>query len=401
MELIDLIEQELILNYEVALKNKSLSNYLLFFENNCPNVMGEIENDYYLHFIQDIWSLLELSQHHQILFMNEKCILKKPRQFLIEIFSYQEQFIKNIPFFSVSSIRNFIVATIIVKKMDRWIYNEVDFFSLIESEFSGNTEAVHKHELIIEAFRQIKNNILQRFIDFLDETIIHTIEQMKAAEQILGTTFWSQLNQFEIDQLFQNLDSHHFSEIYLMREKMSTAECITLHKNSGKSSNSTFIFCVQQDQSMLPFGKLQTCIALNLLDLSKQSNQDFMYLPFADKINQETIILKGELDFQKYFEMNESFIGGEGAINYKKVLNFAFTLLKLELSSASGKIYLLCNEKLFEDFSAEDHWKDAVLKFKSEKDIEITVIYAGKKELLTPIWFADQVFTVEESVVPH
>ncbi|MEG0472318.1 MAG: hypothetical protein RR588_08290 [Solibacillus sp.] len=401
MGLIGLIEKEIILNHEIALKNKLLNNFLLFFEKKFPIVMEDIENDYKLHFIQDMWSLLELSQTNQILFLNDSGSLKEARQFLIETLSYQEQFIKNIPFFSVSPVRNFIVASVIVKRLDNWIYNKVDFFGLIESEFSKSKGSVHIHELIIEVFRQIENNYFQPFIDFLDETIIYTVEQLTAAEQILGTTFWAQLNPYEIEQLFRKLESNHFSEIYLMREKMSTAECITLHKNSGKNADSTFIFCVQQDQSMQALNNLQTCIALDLLDLSKKCNHEFMYLPFGHNINQETVILKGELDFKKYFEINESYIGGEGKIGYKKALNFAFTLLKLELSSASGKIYMLCNEKLFENFPAEDHWKEAVLKFKSEKDIEITVIYAGKKEFLTPIWFADQVISLEESVLPH
>ncbi|MEK4424884.1 hypothetical protein [Solibacillus sp. FSL K6-1523] len=401
MELIDLIEQELILNHEVALKNKLFSNYLLYFEKNSSNVIEEIKNDYYLHFIQDIWSLLELSQNHQILFMNENGILREPRQFLIETFSYQEQFIKNIPFFSVSPIRNFIVASIIVKKMEKWIYNKVDFSSLIESESFMKNDVVHKHERINEGFRQIENNYLQPFIDFTDEIIVHTIEQLKAAEQVLGATFWVQLNPSEIDRLFHILESDHFSEIYLLKEKMSTAEFVTFHKKEGNSADSTFIFCVQQDQSMQAFGNLQTSIALALVDLSKQSNHDFMYLPFAHQINQETVILKGKLDFQKYFEMNNSFIGGDGAIGFKKALNFAFTLLKLELSSASGKIYLLCNERFFDYCPTEENWKNAVLKFKSEKNIKITVLYTGESELLEPIWFADYVFILDESAVLH
>ncbi|ATP39735.1 hypothetical protein CSE16_06535 [Solibacillus sp. R5-41] len=401
MELIDLIEEEIILNYEVALKNKSLKNFLLFFEKNCPEVMGEIEKDYYLHFIQDIWSLLELIKNNQFLFMNEGGTLKETRQFLIETIAYHEQIMKNIPFFSVSPIRNFIVASVIVKKIDKWFYNEVDFFSLIQTEFSGNNGTVHKHELIIEGFRQIEKHYLQPFNHFLEKAIIHTIEQITAAEKLLGNTFWSELNLHEIDQLFQSLDSNHFSEVLFLKEKMTTAEFVTFHKKTANISDSTFLFCVQQDQSMQALGNLQISIALTLLELSKQCNHDFIYLPFAHNLNQETVILKGELDIQKYFEMNEAFIGGEGAIHYKKAINFAFTLLKLELSSASGKIYLLCNERLFDYCPAEDYWKDAVLKFKSEKDIEITVIYTGKKELLAPIWFADHVFTLDESVVLH
>ena len=252
-----------------------------------------------------------------------------------------------------------------------------------------------------ECLSQNENKYLHQFNLFFEKIILHTIEQITAAEQLLGNTFWAQLNSYEIEKLFQRLEGNHFSEVLFWNKSVCTGDLVPTNKKAMDISDSTLVFCVQQDHSMQPFVNLQLSLALTLVEFSKKFNYDFIYLPFADTIEQETVALKGALDVQKYFEMSEGFIGGEGAVHYKKALNFAFTLLKLELSSASGKICLLCNELLFEYLPTEEYWKNAVLKFKSEKDIEITVIYIGDKELLADIWFADQVVPLENLASIH
>lgn len=101
---------------------------------------------------------------------------------------------------------------------------------------------------------------------------------------------------------------------------------------------------------------------------------------------------KESLDFNNYFELDKSFGLKTEQINYKYIINYAFTMLKLELShSSSGKIYLICNELLFDDFPNEEEWIEAVTDYKKSKNIEIVVIYMGDKTKLQAIWFADKV----------
>ena len=127
MELMDLIEKEKILNYEVGLKNESLKNFIQFFEKNSPEIMGEIEKEYFHVFVQDTWSLVELKEDYNILMTKQDVSFKKTRHFLLETMAHHKQLINNKDFFSISPIRNFIVATIFVKKMVQWCNNKVDF----------------------------------------------------------------------------------------------------------------------------------------------------------------------------------------------------------------------------------------------------------------------------------
>lgn len=401
MDLTNWIEQEKIIHYEVALKKSTFKNYLLFLESFCPTGIREWEGGYYHHFIQDTWSLLECGPDYKTGMMQGEVILKDARHFLLHTLAQHEQIINNTSFFSTSPIRNLLMATTLVNKIVQWFYNEIDPFNIMEVGFIKNQEGSYKYEIIKEGFRQIENNYLHAFHLFLEKTIVHTIDQITAAEALLGTTSWMQLQPHEIERLLENLEGNHFSEVHMYKNKMDKNKFETLHRESKLKDDSTFIFCVQQDQSMQLVDHLQISLALILGELAKHYKYDFIYLPFAQTIRKETVALKGALDASKYFEMDKEFIGGVGPIQYKGVINFAFTLLKLELSSISGKVALLCNERLFENLPTDMYWKEAVLKFKAEKGIEINVIYTGDRDVLTDIWFADHVFLLEDFVAMH
>lgn len=106
---------------------------------------------------------------------------------------------------------------------------------------------------------------------------------------------------------------------------------------------------------------------------------------------------KDTTDYNYYFELDKSFGLKTEPINYKGVINYAFTMLKLELShSSSGKIYFICNELLFDDFPNEEDWISAVTHYKKLKNIEIVVIYMGDKTKLQQIWFADKILIPQQ-----
>jgi hypothetical protein len=106
------------------------------------------------------------------------------------------------------------------------------------------------------------------------------------------------------------------------------------------------------------------------------------------------IAMQGKFTASNYFDLIKGFEANSagGPINFKEALNFAFTMLKLELSpSRSGKVIILCNELIMENLPSEEKWQQAVQSFKKQMNVKIIVLYIGEREKLQPIWFADQI----------
>ena len=71
---------------------------------------------------------------------------------------------------------------------------------------------------------------------------------------------------------------------------------------------------------------------------------------------------------------------------------------KLELNkNETSCIYFLCNEEVYTQMPTDLQWKQAVQNFKEINNVGITAIYLGDLTKYQPLWFADHVFSPEQT----
>lgn len=358
--------------------------------------------DLYLH---DTWSLLNIGQDYHQSILEDSVELKKWRLFLLSIFSSNKMFQQNLAYFQSSNLKNYFIAVLLVKKFAEEFSQLVNKSPGIEQIHSIYYNIRNESQKNGQSFQQdllneIQNNWLKEIYilhQIYEDTLTNIMKQADAAEQILGEHFWDTLNVENYEPLICYLESNHFSEVLFWKEKFQKEKFLQV--DDGK--NSTFVFCVQQDISMRNHCNYQTALGLTVSEISREYQYDFIYVPFAQNIEQETIALRGNITAENYFDLSKQYSCEDGPINYKKILNFALTMLKLELSATtSGKIVFLCNEKLMDCLpSQNEQWSEALEQYKRDTNIEIIVIYNGDKAKLQPIWFADQIILGEDITV--
>lgn len=248
-----------------------------------------------------------------------------------------------------------------------------------------NRDIYHEIHLKVQSYWYMN---LYKFNTIYDRILEEVMEEIKAVELLFDDKIWDTISNDNLKQFMNYIEAKHFSEVLFWKSKFQTEQFLKV----GLDPNSTYVFCVQKDISMKRSLTLQNGLALAVSEFSQKNEQNFVFLSFIKAIVQEMITHKESLDFNNYFELDKSFGLKTEQINYKYIINYAFTMLKLELShSSSGKIYLICNELLFDDFPNEEEWIEAVTDYKKSKNIEIVVIYMGDKTKLQAIWFADKV----------
>ena len=354
--------------------------------------------------IDDLWELLDHGNSYKAFICEDSIRMKTWRLFVVEFFASLKQFKKNENFFHNANRRNFYFAIILAKKFIT-TYSEKLFVQPNVAQirthyfnFKDQDDEGIQQKLINEA-KMMWFKEMFYYNNLFNATIQNLIEQFEAIETLLGNDVWTYITEKNIELLLSNLENNHFSEVLFWKSKVAKEKFL---KQNHEEENTTYVFCVQQDETMIPFSNFQLGLGLNVSDFSAERHYDFIYLPFAQQVEQETIMLQGKITASNYFDLIRSLEAKSvgGPINFKEAINFAFTMLKLELSqSRSGKIVLLCNELIVQNLPSEEIWLQAVKNFKREMNVEIIVLYIGERETLKPIWFADQIITGGEFTV--
>lgn len=371
----------------------------LLYSEQCTDSIILKSDDFYL-FFHDIWSLFEIGEKYESEIVDGDIRLKEWRIFILEFFSARNLDKLNFEYLTNSSVKKFFIALYIWKKIKREYFLDMRKTLKIEK---FNNEFVKEQadnqvnkDIYHEMHLKIQNNWylnLFKFNSIYDRIFEEALEETKAVELLFGDTIWETISNENLKKLMSYIESRHFSEVLFWKTKFQTEQFLEV----GLDPNSTYVFCVQKDISMKRSLTLQKGLALAVSEFSQKHEHNFVFLPFINAIDQEMITHKDTTDYNYYFELDKSFGLKTEPINYKGVINYAFTMLKLELShSSSGKIYLICNELLFDDFPNEEDWISAVTHYKKLKNIEIVVIYMGDKTKLQQIWFADKILIPQQ-----
>lgn len=389
------IMEELLLKNPSSLSDERKEALLnLLYTEHCNDSILLKSDDFYL-FFHDMWSLFEIGEEYEKEIVEEDIRLKEWRIFIMEFFSARNLEKLNLEYSTNSSEKKFFIALYIWKKLKRDHFLNIrkalkieKIVTEFEQELAGNEvnkDIYHETHLKIQSSWYVN---LYKFNSVYDRVLEEVLEETKAAEMLFGDEIWEAISNDNLRKFMSYIESRHFSEVLFWKSKFQTEQFLRV----GFDPNSTYVFCVQKDISMKRSLTLQNGLALAVSEFSQKHEHNFVFLSFIQAIDQEMITHKESIDFNYYFELDKSFGLKTEPINYKRIINYAFTMLKLELShSSSGKIYLICNELLFDDFPNEEEWITAVTDYKKAKNIEIVVIYMGDKTKLQAIWFADKI----------
>lgn len=343
----------------------------------------------------DVWSLFEIGEEYKNEIAEEAVNLKEWRIFILEFFASRNMEKMQFEYLTNSSVKKFIISLYIMKKIVRKYFAILEKtleFQKIKDEyaedFSKNTvDIAFQKEILL----RLQNNWFMNLFKFnstYDKVVEEILQETYAVEQLFGQDVWETISNDNLKNFMHILESRHFSEVLFWKSKFQTESFLKLDLNS----NSTYVFCVQKDSSMKLSLNVQSGLALAVSEFSQQNEHNFIFLSFDQKIEKEMIALKGYVDVNRYLELDKSFSENTESIDFKSTINYAFTMLKLGLSHREGgKVYILCNEQLFENLPSDDEWRLAVSLHKKTTNIEIAVIYIGDQSKLQPIWFADKI----------
>ncbi|WP_339198808.1 aldehyde dehydrogenase [Solibacillus sp. FSL R5-0449] len=387
--------EELLLKNPSSLSDERKEALLnLLYSEHCNDSILLKSDDFYFIF-HDLWSLFEIGEEYEKEIIEEDIRLKEWRIFLLDFFSARNAKKLHFEYLKDSSVKNFFIALYIWKKIKKDYFYDMRKALKIKklnteyekglAENQKNSDIYHEIHLKVQSYWYMN---LFKFNSIYDRILEEVLEETKAVELLFGDKIWETISNDNLRKFMSYIESRHFSEVLFWKSKFQTEQFLKV----GLDPNSTYVFCVQKDISMKRSLTLQNGLALAVSEFSQKHEHNFVFLSFIQAIDQEMITHKESIDFNYYFELDKSFGLKTEPINYKRIINYAFTMLKLELShSSSGKIYLICNELLFDDFPNEEEWITAVTDYKKAKNIEIVVIYMGDKTKLQAIWFADKI----------
>lgn len=397
----DLNNMELLLENPSVLENERKEALLeLLYSINFDDRIFLKSSDFYLYF-HDLWSLFEMGQKYKYRIVEENVRLRDWRIFVLEFFASRNLEKMQFEYLTNSSVKKFLISLYILKKVAKYYIvalGKTLNMEAIKKVYSSDSvlaltgKQALQQEILLKVQSKWYVN-LYKFNVVYDRVIEEILEETYAAEQLFGEEVWDTISNDNLKKMMSLLESKHFSEVLFWKSKFQTEQFLKI----GLDPKSTYVFCVQKDISMKRSINIQTAMALALAESSKKNEHNFFYLPFAQSIDNEMIALNGKIDFNDYVGFTNSFGNKRKPVDFKGVINYAFTLLKLGLSNSSGgKVYLLCNELLFENFPQEEEWREAVTRYKELKMIEIVVIYIGDTSKLQNIWFADKILVPKQ-----
>lgn len=345
-------------------------------------------------FLHDLWYFIHYGKEYK-LFLSEKTVaLKKIRLALLRFLasveglesakalSEQERFLFCYCF--LMELEKEVTQNMKEKnrlQQVQMMYEKMDMYELQQKMMDGVYEDRLRYSyLLAKTFKdtlfevpQIKRAILDVYrIDIArpEASLPHFIQCLVKADDLLEISFWKQ----------------RFEEQGLK----------TLFETKEAAFSPTIVLCTEQTDRMRMYANVQLGLLCAISVISEQEARDFVYIPYSNTIGQEVYCAKGRITNEDYLHITQQFLGGEERLNYRDLLNVAFTMLKLGITSSRGEIILVCSEDVNEERAGDVVWQQAVERFKNEMNIRIIVIYLGEQPLNTSIWFADQTISVEE-----
>lgn len=350
-------------------------------------------------FLYDMWHFLELGKTYEQHLTKQQIVMKKIRTNLLDFFVYLKLH----------------DATAKLNKYERFIF----CFRFLSKIFEMSRRRV---DLSLEAIREKYYAVLQDkqntsnledevindyridwfkysypFTKMSEETLCEAPQIYEAIYDVCGLDLGSELDDVSLEHFIKCLlQTENILEISFWKKKFKELGLQRLFPRNNDVVSPTIVVCAQQNDYIRDFLNMQLGLICGISRISEKETRDFVYIPFSEEVGDELYCEKGIVSIEHYMQIAEQFIGGTGSINYRYLLNTAFMMLKLEVSSSGGEIIIICDEKIMDNIPMDPIWKGAVEKFKQEKGVRIIVFYMGLKDTDVSIWFADQIVFMEE-----
>lgn len=398
----ELLQNERLLENPVRLKTKRMEMLVLLLDSFKMNHSLLFTKEDACLITYDIWTLLELGGDYVEKISNEEVNKKKWRLFLLDFFAANGLDKDSVFTQYDCTEKRFFTALFIVKTLLSSHLPQLEKLWKVQE----HSEAIPSMDSIASKLEILQQRVLKeiqnkwyihlfKYKTEFQKILVQVERQHNEVEQILGTEIWKTIDENHFVMLMKSMESNHFAELLFWKEKIEKSEFVT----NQTYQNCSYVLCVQQDVSMREYINIQTAIVLQLLQSIQKNEENFIFVPFAQTIEREMVVLKGEFNMDRYYDLNQQIQSKNEPINYKNALNYALLMLKLELSpKESGKIYFLCNELVYKHLPHDQEWKTAVESHKKNNGIQICVIYLGSKNNFKPIWFADEIHLAEQFV---
>lgn len=397
-----------ILYREQLLKNPSILNNqrydaLLTLLNSLEIQDSKIftKEDLYL-ITYDVWMLLELGENYKQA-INESNVQKKHWRLFFLDFIVANRLLSMQSHQQFCTEKNFFLALFVVKKIAGSYTKQLSKLWGVQEKLNDYLHSnahleLSSESLQLKIFQQIQNDWYFHLYDYeqvFEKILSDVMKNMTAVEKTLGEDVWQKIEERYFFELMISMDYNQFLEITFWTNKLKENKVFQQTVNKEQST----VICVQQDASMQKYTNIQSAVVLAISEVMQHQNHNVILLSFSQMIQQETIALNGTLSIKNFFELNMNMNINDKPIHYKNALNYAFFMLKLELSVTDyGEIYLICNEEIFNSLPKDDEWKKAVHYYKQVQNIKIKVIYIGDKQKMQPIWFADSLLHFDELI---
>lgn len=335
----------------------------------------------------DVWALLEIGAQYKNEVTTADVKQKSFRLFLLDFFA-TNGLLNPVISQNMCTEKRFFIALFLCKRLVKYYLKPLEQLWDIHDTLQSDDQ---KQQKLLDIQRNWFQHLYKYEREF--QTILYQVlTQLDAVEQILGPDVWTTIKEDHFDLLLKSIEMNHFDEIIFWKKKYENHPSIDLQTEL----NCSYIFCIQQDASMRHYLNLQTALVSTIYEAMKKNEQNFIFVPFAESIEKETVVLDGTLHVEQFFQLNQ-FIENKGRINYKNALNYALLMSKLELTKHEVcRIYFLCNEEVYTQMPTDLQWQQAVRHFKEENNVHITAVYLGDLTKYQDLWFADQAFSPEQ-----
>lgn len=356
-----------------------------------------------LLFFHDLWSFLELGEDYEARITTEDVMIKEIRlgfiKFISSIYSVSE-----LEKLDLNLNQRFIFCYRFLMKVFNFsrqrVKEETSLHTIRENYYSALDGHEQKELLQQRIIMDYKSNWFRQsymITKLFKEQLAKTIQVYDAIHDVCGLQANQTIDAADRSHLMEYmLQADDLLEISFWKRKFKQLGLHTLFINENEVLSPTIVVCAQQSEYIREFIPLQLGLICAISVISEKEARDFVYIPFSEEIGQELYCEKGNVTIENYVQIMQQFLGGNGLPNYRHLLNTAFTMLKLEVTSLGGEIVLICDETITDNIPNDPQWQAAVERFKQERNVRIILLYIGDKTKERSVWFADKIVYVEE-----
>lgn len=232
-------------------------------------------------------------------------------------------------------------------------------------------------------------------------------DMMEATVTYFGMEKWEKLSfKEQVSTVYKLLNSGHLIDIAKQAEACKNSfiyskQCIFLQRIRNISqeplklgqghSKSPFVICLAQTNSMYRHHIKSLGTMLALVKIAYEYGRDVCVIPSAEHVEQYFYYANNEMTLDNILELSQIYLGGH--LNFVESLNFAMIMLKLEYDFENGEIAIIANNDAIIKTECEQSWRKALLRFKQENNISISMITFDEEQVDNErFWFADCVF---------